>query len=513
MRVVQVRDEAALHALKPAWGTLVDAAGAANTFQTWEWASAWWSAYGKAGELRILAAFDEDSVLRGIAPLRSEAAHRYGQTVPVLSFVGDGSNDSDYLDFIIAAGHEVPVMQAFNEHLSQELRRGTVLRLNEIPEHSPTLPLLGGLAGADKLIRQEEDVPCGAVPLPGAWEDYLAMLRPRFRSKIRSTLRNLESRPEVRFGVCRTPEQLELLLPALFDLHTRRWAQDGKPGVFGWDQKLKFYGALSPLLLERGWLRFTWLQWNERILACQYGFAYNRTYFQLQEGYEPEAEHWNVGIGLRAWSIREFMQEGLREYDFLGGLGRQKADWGATLKHSKQILLARPSIRNVVFCRGREWETRARESLRRITPERFLAARQAYLERRSRPVSGQDGNGHAGAPREESWTRKAAARFYIESPLPALMRPLRDRRRFFISHKRKWPGISWGPRAEGTGRILYFHRVNEECDPFFPASSPDLFEQQMRFVSRHLQRDTAVRTAGPPRAGRSLGKHGGHHLR
>ena len=487
MKVVQIRDEVGLKELKTAWETLLEASPVATIFQTWEWAIAWWSSYGRAGELRLLAAFDNDGVLRGIAPLRSEAARKYGRTVPTLRFIGDGSNDSDYLDFIFAPGYESRVMQAFNAYLTQELSQGVVLRLNEIPEHSSTLPLLDGVVSQGKLIRQEANVSCGSVHLPNTWEDYLAMLRPRFRSKIRSTLRNLETRAEVRFGTCHTPAELESLLPILFDLHTRRWAQDGKPGVFGWNQKRRFYSELSSLLLERRWLRFTWLQWNDRILACQYGFTYNGTYSQLQEGYEPEAEHWNPGTALRAWSIHQFIQEGIREYDFLGGMGRHKADWGAILKNSKQILLGRPSFGNILFCRGPQWVNQTKESLRRITPDRVLAARQAYLQRRSSQIPSLNGTDHSGSCMPEPWIRKAAARIYVDSPLPLLMRPLRDRYRFFISHTKNWPAVSWERKAESSGRILFYHRINNECDPFSSATSIQAFEPQMQFVARYYR--------------------------
>lgn len=486
MKLVEVADDAGLHDLKPAWETLLQSFPTATIFQTWEWAAAWWSSYGKPAELRILAAFDDSGVLRGLAPLRSEFVRKYGQTVPALSFLGDGSNDSDYLDFIVAPGYEAPVMQTFTNHLAGDLRRGSVLRLNEIPNGSSILTLLDAISAPGEFIRQDTDGPCGAVALPRDWEDYLAMLRPRFRSKIRSTLRNLESRAEVRFGICQTPEQLDALLPVLFDLHTRRWATEGKLGVFGWDQKRKFYFMISHMLLERGWLRFTWLQWNDRILACQYGFEYRSVYFQLQEGYEPEAEHWNPGIGLRAWSIRKFIQDGLREYDFLGGMGRHKSDWGAALKHSKRIRLARPTIRNLLFCRGPEWQARTKEALRKLAPEKVLAARKAYLQKRVQAAVSRNGNDNGAAATGESWMRKTAARLYVDSPLPRLMRPLRDHYQVSLS-RNKWPGISWERRAEGSGRILYYHRVNEERDPFFPASATQLFEQQISFVARHYK--------------------------
>lgn len=476
MRVMEIRDEAGLRELKPVWQELLGATASNTIFQSWEWAAAWWAAYGSDGDLRILEVLDDTGVPRGIAPLRAGTMRRYGRSAPALSFLGDGSNDSDYLDFILAAGCEAPVMAAVNEYLAGELRRGTVVQLNEIPEHSPSFAPLAGLAAAKKLIWQGSDVPCGSVPLPDSWSDYLAMLRPRFRSKIRSVLRNLEGRPEVSFGICRTAEDLDRLLPVLFDLHTRRWAHDGKPGVFGWKQKREFYSVLSRLLLERGWLRFTWLGWNDRILACQYGFGYKGVYSQLQEGYEPAAEHWNPGIALRAWSVQQFIQEGLREYDFLGGIGRHKSDWGALVKQSKRIALAGTTLRNVLVCRGPEWEVRAREALRRIAPEKVLRAREAFLTRRQ--------NGHARPQPGQSWLRQAAAHCYVRSPLPAMVRPVRDRYRLLSSKER---GISWEKRSEVSGRILYYHRVNDDNDPFFPACPTQIFERQISFLARYYR--------------------------
>src|SRR5258708_2471729 len=427
MKVVEIREESELEALRPDWDVLLQQSPASSIFLTWEWASAWWSSYGEAGALRILGAFDQQGVLRGIAPLRSGKAARYGQAATTLSFIGDGSNDSDYLDCIVASSHEQSVLEAFHGYWVKQLHRGTALMLNEIPETSANLPWLRAVVSGREMLRKETDVPCCTVNLPQTWEAYLAMLRPRFRTKLRSVLRNWESRSEAEFGFCETPEDADRLLSALFDLHTRRWRQEGKPGVFGWDRKRAFYAKLTRLLLERGWLRFSWLKWKGEVLACQYGFKYADTYSQLQEGYEPAAEHWNPGVGLRAWSIRQFVEQGLREYDFLGGVTRHKTHSGAEDKHSNRILPACETCKNRVVFHCPPTDVRARELIKRLIPKKVLAIRRARLAPQIAAPYGHSHNGHEAYPGGQDWLRKTAASCYYYSPLPRLMRPLPDR--------------------------------------------------------------------------------------
>lgn len=472
MKIVEIEDERDFLGLRAAWDALLPASASQTVFSTWEWAAAWWEAYGVPGELRILAAYDEEGRLQGLAPLRKGRLQRYGQAVPALSFIGDGSGDSDYLDFVIARGQEAAVMDAFRRHWAGDLQSGTVLALNEIPESSVALPLLRDQGGAAHHLWNELSLPCGIVHLPESWEEYLGMLKPRFRTKVRSVLRNLEGRPEVRFGFCRSAADLSRLLPALFDLHTKRWAQEDKPGVFGWDRKRKFYEDVSSHLLERDRLRLSWLEWNGRALACQYGFIYGDTYFHLQEGYEPASDHWSVGLGLRAWSIREFIRQGIRTYDFLGGVGRHKLDWGAEAKHSLNVLLASASIKNRLLCNGPDWERAARERVKALLPEKFLAARQAW-----RPQSG------GGADR----LRQAAAKCYFHLRLPSLTRRFREQYQVAISSSGSGRSLACQRRAAASGRILYYHRVNDDGDPFYPATPTRVFEEEIRFVAKHYR--------------------------
>jgi peptidoglycan/xylan/chitin deacetylase (PgdA/CDA1 family)/CelD/BcsL family acetyltransferase involved in cellulose biosynthesis len=468
MRVAEIRTEEEFQQLKPTWDELVNQSASKSIFITWEWVWTWWRAYGVPGDLFLLVFSDEDATARGVAPLRRKRLRKYGQKVETISFVGDSSFDSDYLDFIVAAGYEERVIEAFHAHCAGLLADGAMFELNEMPEISPHFPLLRELADSRKMAWTAADVPCATLRLPGDWEAYLKMLQPRFRTKVRSVLRNLESRPEVRFRFCEDPAELDRILPILFDLHTRRWAAEGQPGVFGWERKRYFYARLSRILLDRGWLRLSWLEWNSRVLACQYGFAFNGTYSQLQEGYEPASEHWHPGVALRAWTIREFLKQGLREYDFLGGVGRHKTTWGAEVKNSKRIVLAGVTYKNLLARCGPGWDTAGRDLIRKVIPKK-VAATRAHAQ----PVT-------AHGP-----VVRLAAAVYHRSGLGRFTRGLRDRYQISIDAGSGWRMISCHRRQKASARILYYHRVNDANDPFIGAISRQTFEVHMSYLARH----------------------------
>jgi peptidoglycan/xylan/chitin deacetylase (PgdA/CDA1 family)/CelD/BcsL family acetyltransferase involved in cellulose biosynthesis len=477
VKVTEIRNEAEFEALRPVWNELLAASAADTVFLTHEWLSEWWKAYGSPGDLRILLAHDGGGRLCGAAPLRRRTTRRYGMRYETLSFVGDGSGDSDYLDILLRRDSEEPAFAALFTYLRPRLNRGVVLELNSTPDSSPALTRLRRI---EKVEWSETPIPCSTVRLPATWEEYLRVLGSRFRTKVRSVLRTAEAQPEARFELCTSPEQLETWLPALFDLHTRRWALAAKPGVYRGADKRSFYKAMSAAMLERGELFFSGMLWRGRLLACQFGFVRNGIYSQLQEGYEPNSEHWNPGIALRAWSIRTLLGLGVVEYDFLAGASRGKADWGAETKSSRNAVMAPVTPAGTLFCRGPEWEIAARQALKRHVSRKWLEERDARQERK-RVESWKQRQAAASdeAASVPEWLRSVMSGAYYHSPAVHIARAVRDR---YVLR-----GSSLSRRSHPTLRIVYYHRVNDENDPFLPSMPVDKFEEQIRLLARHYK--------------------------
>src|SRR5262249_46869957 len=86
----------------------------------------------------------------------------------------------------------------------------------------------------------------------------------------------------------------------------------------------------------------------------------------------------------------------------------------------------------------------------------------------------------------KDWVREVAANCYYHLKLPKLVRPLRERYQFSVEPNgggRK----GFSRRTETAARILCYHRINNERDPFFPAISTDQVEWEMRYLAHHYR--------------------------
>ncbi|MBI4364397.1 MAG: GNAT family N-acetyltransferase [Candidatus Latescibacteria bacterium] len=348
----RIDSESAFARLKPEWNALLASSRTRTIFLTWEWISAWWEAYRAGKELYVIRV-DAGERLIGIAPLyRRRLRRALGIGWRVLQPLGDGSYDSDYLDWVAEPGREGEVVGEVAEFLDRHRHDWEMLLVNEIPDTSPHLPYLRHEGTRRRWISEETPVPCARVRLPGSWDEYLALLKPRQRTKVRSLLRDVDGSADARFDRCQDREDLAPRLESLFDLHNRRWRAQGRPGVFEEPAKRAFYAAMSERFLARDWLRLYSLSVSGRYAAHQFCFEYDGVLYLLQEGYDPTFAGSEVGNALRGLVFRDCIARGLRAYDFLAGVTSHKLAWGSSVHRSVRLTLARPTLKSSLSFRA-----------------------------------------------------------------------------------------------------------------------------------------------------------------
>jgi len=483
LEVTQHKSWDELELLEPEWNRVLASSGADTFFLTWEWISAWWKNYGDKRPLFTLTARDQNKLI-AVAPFYLDSVHRFGANWNCLKLIGDGSGDSDYQDIFAEAGREKEAVSAFVDFLQEHRTEWDTLEFESTPEKSTCLGALRAAAGEKSWRLDTETVACSTMRLPPRWDDYLQSLKPRLRSKVRSSLAFLEKQMRTVPVTCSGAEQLDEWLPILFDLHTRRWQEVGKPGVFRSSAKRNFYDNISRAALERGWLAFHRLDWGERALAMQYGFIYRNQFLLLQEGYDPAFESLRPGQTLRAWLLRNWIQSGLAEYDFLAGAAKHKAEWGAQQKLSLRVR-ATPKRSGVLVFHNLPGATNAvRKGLRKVIPEPLLAWRKRAYERKASRAFAAPTDRSSGSLVRRIF-RWSISRAYSSTPFGTVGRHLASNY-VWSSRNGSSRGRKLRQRRAPICQILIFHRINDDNDPFLAASPVKAFEMQMEYIAKHF---------------------------
>lgn len=290
-----------------------------------------WTLQLANGEPVAILAFREE-------PLRSRFSLRRA------IFASDGTFDSDYLDFPARVGFEALACEAAVDLLASRPRVQAVV-LAGVPGDSKTLQILRDICKNRSLPRRETEVACAVANLAASFDEYLKLLKPRVRGKVRQAVRNAEQRGAV-FAWCHDLETLNLHLDNLYELHGMRWRAAGRDGSFTDPRRRDFYRIYAPILIKNQRLRFARLEIDGRPIAYQIGAVAGNVYYQLQEGFHTDFGDLRVGTALRAMVVRELIaQGGIARYDFMAGESQHKSEWGAVPRPSTTIAFALPRMR------------------------------------------------------------------------------------------------------------------------------------------------------------------------
>ena len=358
-----------LERLRPEWDALLGDYPLATVFSTYEWLMSWWRAFGGDDRLMVLAFRDGASRLVGLAPLAITSRHSFPSSLRVLRMMGDGSHDSDNLDFPVRPGFEEAVTQSLLDWMRQNASQWDLCEFHTLPENSA----IGSLLRLELQKRKWKPVtgsrPQTVVELANTWEEHLKGISAKERGKIGIRGRKLEKKYSVQIRRCGEEAELDAMLQSLFDLHGKHWALRGLPGTLHSPARRKFYGELARLLLTRKRLEFWVLELNGKIVAAQFGLRHNTTVYSLQEGFDPEYASDSVGYVLRSQVMKQVITEGIRRYDFLGGTDESKMRWGAELKHYQDIDFARPWTRGSFDLSARRNAAATKAWLRKRLPK------------------------------------------------------------------------------------------------------------------------------------------------
>jgi CelD/BcsL family acetyltransferase involved in cellulose biosynthesis len=357
-----------LDKLRVRWEELLAQYPQGSIFSTWEWLTTWWHAFGADQQLHVLAFEGGSSQLVGLVPLSLITRKFLGKRWKILRLMGDGSGDSDNLDFVVAPGCAPAVVRSLLVYLEDHSDLWDFCELNTVPLNSSAAGVLVTSLIERRWIHACVQTPCCQIALPDQWDSYFKQLSNTVRKNYKYHLRRLEKRPNFRIYRCSRQNQLLQSLLALFELHQKRWRSNGNPGSFNSEKRRGFYQQLSSVLLSRSWLEFWILEIGGKPIAADYGFRYNNVVYALQSGFDPSEHADSPGFCLKGEMLKALIESGVRQYDFLAGFSENKAQWNAQLSYYQHIHFARRQGLGGIYLRTRYQLKSAKEWLREHLP-------------------------------------------------------------------------------------------------------------------------------------------------
>lgn len=310
------------------WQELLATCTVDTLFLTPQWQRVWWEQFGDGAEMLLLG-FKNDDHMEGIAPLA-----RHNGT---LSLIGD-QDVCDYNDFLVSRGAESRFYPSLLDHLDGE--GWQTMELLSLTENSPTLSWLPDLAkgrGYSVEVRQEDVSP--GLSLPDSWEAYVSGLSKKDRHELRRKLRRLESTEgDVRYYKVSDPGDVERDMEDFFFL--MRYSREDKYH-FLTKPREQFFRSMAKEMASIGIFKLFFLEMKGKRVAAALCFDYGRSRLLYNSGYDPDYRYYSVGLLLKAFALRDAIEEGKEYFDFLRGSEPYKYDLGARDRTLYQILVRR----------------------------------------------------------------------------------------------------------------------------------------------------------------------------
>lgn len=307
-----------LDSYKESWNALLQNSDTNVVFLTYEYCRSFWEVYGDEQELFVLIA-KKDSEVIGIAPLTIRTVRWFGRSKRRVEFIG--SQQSDYIDFIIPLGNE-DVLRCFYQYLWSVRSRWDVISLEQIPESSSTIFIQKHLHELNASFSVWLGSSCPIVQVEGCREEVQKKINKQ--KTLRNCINRLKRIGDLEYGCAKDVEEGLCYVDSFFQLHINRWKDTITPSKFYKEHQRQFYRQLVRTLGDKGWLHLAYLNLNDVPIALIFGFEYNGSLSVHRTVYDSFYFKYSVGRMIVRYAVQYCLDNGLKNLDLLAGAEEYK---------------------------------------------------------------------------------------------------------------------------------------------------------------------------------------------
>lgn len=347
LEVQRISSTEAFSTLRDEWNDLLSRSGSDALMLRWEWLFTWWEVYKEeTTELMILTVRDMLHRLVAVAPLylRWVRVRNFLPLVRRLLFLGTGEAleaevVSEFLDIFCLPGMENAAAQSLFVYLNSGSIGWDEMVLSNALQDAKGVEELSRLFSSRRLYFESGfDIPCYYVTLQSTWEETFARFSQKQRYEIRRDTKKLNAVGKVELVFHDQESHFNDWWTILRKLHQERWTAAGERGVFSNEKFLEFHRRILEIAWQRRWLSLPVLLLDEKPIGALYNFVYRDRLLEYQTGIKRDVGS-GIAVGnvLHSLVMKNAVDRGYREYNFLGGNYDYKRRWATGVNHRGEV--------------------------------------------------------------------------------------------------------------------------------------------------------------------------------
>lgn len=315
MRSDWIEDAERFLVLRDAWNELLRESHNDLLFMRHEWLSAWWQAYGRAADLRVLLLYD-DGRLIGAAPLMRSATRWHGLPIRLLKFTSSGVTPRS---FLLARDNDPSVIGELLTALQSVRAHWDMLELADIPievyDNAETQEVFRRCSPRTICVPSRQSP---YLDLTGSYEDFLAARSANTRSRYRRAWKKVSAAGHVELRKLTSNEDVMSALEDAFLVSARSWKGDFGTDMASTAASRDFYTRLADVGSRNGWVTLWMLYLNGSPVAMQFHVLYGGCAYLLRTDFDKNQNDLSPGTALEARILEDYFSSDLREYDMCG---------------------------------------------------------------------------------------------------------------------------------------------------------------------------------------------------
>ena len=327
-----ITDVAGLDPIEADWRSLAEQRS--NGFITPEWFHSWWEFQGRGSSSPLISvARRSDGSVAGVMPLVLDESSRPRAVRFAGASIGDRFHPA------ASATDETPVAAATMKALEVAGLDRRMILLECADTRSRWWRLMQGASSIRRAIIEQQQTVVPFITIRGLdWEGYLAQRSAKFRKQLRNSERRL-IRDHGMILRSASDETVATDIGELFRLHDLR---RGEMGGSSLDHRARqSLSAFATAAQRQGWLRLNLMEIEGKPISGFLGWRLGDSYASYQGGFDPAWAKRSVGVAIEALNIRNAIEEGASEYDFLLGTEDWKRRFTDELRPTQTAVLLR----------------------------------------------------------------------------------------------------------------------------------------------------------------------------